>query len=68
MEHQKEAGVFTTVSTLVDNLTDNPRKAHAQEILARHGRNNRGLRQRRKLRCRALANSRTDPFRKPEPI
>jgi hypothetical protein len=24
MEHQKEAGVFTTVSTLVDSLCDNP--------------------------------------------
>jgi len=36
MEHQKEAGVFTTVSTLVDNLTDNPAaKLTAQEILER---------------------------------
>ncbi len=36
MEHQKEAGVFTTVSTLVDNLTDNPAaKMTAQEILER---------------------------------
>jgi ferric-dicitrate binding protein FerR (iron transport regulator) len=36
MEHQKEAGVFTTVSTLVDNLTDNPAaKLTAQQILER---------------------------------
>jgi len=36
MEHQKEAGVFTTVSTLVDQLSDNPAaKMTAQEILAR---------------------------------
>jgi hypothetical protein len=36
MEHQKEAGVFTTVATLVDNLSDNPAaKLTAQEITAR---------------------------------
>ena len=36
MEHQKEAGVFTTVSALVDQLSDNPAaKMTAQEILAR---------------------------------
>ena len=36
MEHQKEAGVFTTVSTLVDTLTDNPAaKLTAQEIAQR---------------------------------
>ena len=36
MEHQKEAGVFTTVSVLVDQLSDNPAaKMTAQEILAR---------------------------------
>src|SRR5512139_1406899 len=36
MEHQKEAGVFTTVSMLVDQLTDNPAaKLTAQEILER---------------------------------
>ena len=36
MEHQKEAGVFTTVSTLVDTLTDTPAaKMTAQEILER---------------------------------
>ena len=36
MEHQKEAGVFTTVSTLVDTLTDNPAaKLTAQEIAER---------------------------------
>jgi hypothetical protein len=36
MEHQKEAGVFTTVSTLVDTLSDNPAaKLTAQEILER---------------------------------
>jgi hypothetical protein len=36
MEHQKEAGVFTTVATLVDNLSDNPAaKLTAQEIAAR---------------------------------
>ena len=36
MEHQKEAGVFTTVSTLVDTLSDNPAaKITAQEILER---------------------------------
>ena len=36
MEHQKEAGVFTTVSTLVDALTDNPAaKMTAQEIAER---------------------------------
>ncbi len=34
MEHQKEAGVFTTVSTLVDSLSDNPAaKLTAQQIL-----------------------------------
>jgi hypothetical protein len=36
MEHQKEAGVFTTVATLVDQLTDNPAaRLTAQEISAR---------------------------------
>jgi len=36
MEHQKEAGVFTTVATLVDNLTDNPAaKLTAQGIAER---------------------------------
>ena len=36
MEHQKEAGVFTTVATLVDALTDNPAaKLTAQEIAER---------------------------------
>jgi len=36
MEHQKEAGVFTTVSALVDQLTDNPAaRLTAQEILER---------------------------------
>jgi len=36
MEHQKEAGVFSTVSGLVDQLSDNPAaKMTAQEILAR---------------------------------
>jgi len=36
MEHQKEAGVFSTVSALVDELTDNPAAVMtAQEITAR---------------------------------
>lgn len=36
MEHQKEAGVFTTVAGLVDTLSDNPAaKLTAQEIAAR---------------------------------
>ena len=36
MEHQKEAGVFTTVSALVDQLTDNPAaRMTAQEIAQR---------------------------------
>ena len=36
MEHQKEAGVFTAVSTLVDSFTDNPAaKMTAQEIAER---------------------------------
>jgi hypothetical protein len=36
MEHQKEAGVFTTVSGLVEQLSDNPAaKMTAQEISAR---------------------------------
>ena len=36
MEHQKEAGVFTTVSALVDQLSDNPAaKMTAQEIAER---------------------------------
>ena len=36
MEHQKEAGVFTTVATLVDALTDNPAaKLTAQESAER---------------------------------
>ncbi len=36
MEHQKEAGVFATVSTLVDQLSDNPvAKITAQEIADR---------------------------------
>ena len=36
MEHQKEAGVFSTVSGLVDQLSDNPAaKMTAQEIASR---------------------------------
>ena len=36
MEHQKEAGAFSIVSTLVDHLTDNPAaKMTAQEIMER---------------------------------
>jgi hypothetical protein len=36
MAHQKEAGVFTTVSTMVDQFTDNPAAIlTAQEILQR---------------------------------
>ena len=36
MEHQREAGVFTTVSNLVDQLSDNPAaRMTAQEIAAR---------------------------------
>ena len=36
MDHQKEAGVFSTVSALVDQLTDNPAaKMTAQEIVQR---------------------------------
>jgi hypothetical protein len=36
MEHQKEAGVFATVSALVDRLSDNPAaKVTAQEIMER---------------------------------
>jgi hypothetical protein len=36
MEHQKEAGVFTTVSALVENLSDHPAaKMTAQEIAER---------------------------------
>ena len=36
MEHQKEAGVFTTVAALVDQLTDNPAaKITAQKIAER---------------------------------
>jgi hypothetical protein len=36
MEHQKEAGVFTTVSTLVDQLSDNPAaRMTAEEIAQR---------------------------------
>jgi len=36
MEHQREAGVFNTVSTLVEQLTDNPAaRMTAQEIAAR---------------------------------
>jgi hypothetical protein len=36
MEDQKKAGVSTTVSTLVDNLSDNPAaKLTAQQILER---------------------------------
>jgi len=36
IEHQKEAGVFTTVPTLVDRLSDNPAaKMTAQEIFER---------------------------------
>lgn len=36
VDHQKEAGVFTTVSGLVDQLSDNPAaKLTAQEILER---------------------------------
>jgi len=36
MDHQKEAGVFATVSALVDQVSDNPAaKMTAQEIAAR---------------------------------
>ena len=36
MTHQKEAGVFTAVTTLVDNFTDNPAaRMTAQEIAER---------------------------------
>ena len=36
MDHQKEAGVFTTVSGLVEQLSDNPAaRLTAQEISAR---------------------------------
>ncbi len=36
MDHQKEAGVFTTVSGLVEQLSDNPAaKMTAQEIAQR---------------------------------
>jgi hypothetical protein len=36
MDHQKEAGVFTTISALVENLTDNPAaRLTAQEIIER---------------------------------
>ena len=36
MAHQKEAGVFTKVAGLVDNLTDSPAaKLTAQEIAER---------------------------------
>ncbi len=36
MDHQKEAGVFTTISTLVDQVSDNPAaKMTAREILQR---------------------------------
>jgi hypothetical protein len=36
MEHQKEAGVFATVSGLVDQLSDNPAaKMTAEEIAER---------------------------------
>lgn len=36
MDHQKEAGVFPTVATLVDNLSDNPAaKLTTQEIAER---------------------------------
>jgi hypothetical protein len=36
MNHQKEAGVFATVSGLVDQLSDNPAaRLTAQEIAAR---------------------------------
>ncbi len=36
MEHQKEAGVFATVSSLVDQFSDNPAaKVVAQEIAGR---------------------------------
>ena len=36
MEHQKEAGVFTTVTALVDQVSDNPAaKLTAQEIAER---------------------------------
>jgi len=38
MEHQKEAGVFATVSGLVDQLSDNAAaKMTAQEIVGRVG-------------------------------
>jgi hypothetical protein len=36
MEHQKEAGVFTTIATLVDQFSDSPAaKMTAQEIAER---------------------------------
>ncbi len=36
MEHQREAGVFTTVSDLVEQLSDNPAaRVTAQEIAER---------------------------------
>jgi hypothetical protein len=36
MAHQKEAGVFTTVSSMVDQFTDNPAdKLTTKEILER---------------------------------
>lgn len=36
MEHRKEAGGFTTVSTLLDTLSDNPAtKLTAQQIIER---------------------------------
>jgi hypothetical protein len=36
MDHQKEAGVFSTISALVQNLTDNPAaRLTAQEIMER---------------------------------
>jgi len=36
MEHQKEAGVFTTIAALVDQVSDNPAaKLTAQEIAER---------------------------------
>lgn len=39
MEHQKEAGVFATVSELVDELSDNPAaEMTAAEIAQRAGR------------------------------
>ncbi len=37
MEHQKEAGVFTTVSGLVEQLSDNPAARMTAQEIARAG-------------------------------